>query len=229
MTEGRACVSGYSPYNLRPVKPRTGQRTHNDAYAASSNSSQQPDVADPTNIPYPVTLVREDGDNVEWTATVDVLPGCNARGTTPDQALRRVASAVTAWVEAAEREGKDVPEPKSIQSHSGRLLLRMPQTLHAELSRAAERESVSLNQFISDALAGALGWRAPARKAAARTRAVPTETVGAREANLGDEGGMETGESQQRARLTNAVFVANAVIVAMAAIVAIVVLIAVLR
>ena len=41
---------------------------------------------------------------------------------------------------------------------SGRLLLRMPQALHAELSRSAEREGVSLNQFITTALARTIGW-----------------------------------------------------------------------
>jgi HicB family len=34
----------------------------------------------------------------------------------------------------------------------------MPTGLHGELARAADREGVSLNQFISNALAGAVGW-----------------------------------------------------------------------
>ena len=41
---------------------------------------------------------------------------------------------------------------------SGRLLLRMPAALHAELAQTAEREGVSLNQFITRALAGRIGW-----------------------------------------------------------------------
>jgi len=44
------------------------------------------------------------------------------------------------------------------KTHSGRLMLRMPQSLHAELAEAAEREDVSLNQFITNTLAAALGW-----------------------------------------------------------------------
>ena len=32
--------------------------------------------------------------------------------------------------------------------HSGRLLLRMPRTLHSQLAQAAEREGVSLNRLI---------------------------------------------------------------------------------
>jgi HicB family len=57
--------------------------------------------------------------------------------------------------------GREVPKPRSAASHSGRLLVRMPQSLHAELARAAEREEVSLNQFITSSLASAVHWRGP--------------------------------------------------------------------
>ena len=46
------------------------------------------------------------------------------------------------------KQGRDLP--------SGRLLVRMPRTLHAELARAAEREGVSLNQLIIAALTSSL-------------------------------------------------------------------------
>src|ERR687895_669480 len=45
------------------------------------------------------------------------------------------------------------PSSKARSGHSGRLMLRMPQSLHAELAKAAEREDVSLNQFITNTLA----------------------------------------------------------------------------
>ena len=44
------------------------------------------------------------------------------------------------------------------QSFSGRLLLRMPPALHAEVSRKAELERTSINQFITAAVASAVGW-----------------------------------------------------------------------
>ena len=40
-------------------------------------------------------------------------------------------------------------------SHSGRLLLRMPKALHAELAARSDAEGVSLNQFIVAALSRA--------------------------------------------------------------------------
>ena len=50
--------------------------------------------------------------------------------------------------------------------HSGRLLLRMPRTLHGQLAQAAEREGVSLNRLIVTRLsrsvsAGAASTTAP--------------------------------------------------------------------
>jgi len=65
-----------------------------------------------------------------------------------DAAAPAAAPAARAAAPSKEREGR----------HSGRLLLRMPQSLHADLAEAAEREDVSLNQFITNALAAAVGW-----------------------------------------------------------------------
>jgi predicted RNase H-like HicB family nuclease len=200
------------------VKSRSRQPAEATAYRATREPPNRAAPEDPRDVPYPVTLVHDESG--EWVATIDVLPGCNARGSTPDEALERVAGAVGAWVETAEREGKEVPEPKSAQSHSGRLLLRMPQSLHAELARAAERERISLNQFITDALSGALGWRAPDRESAGGTRTVPTESLDGEPAATG---------GSKKPRLSNAVFVANGIILVVLAILAIFVLIEALR
>ena len=120
-------------------------RTRRQKAQRLENRSPPPQVAGSSvELPYPVTLVQDrDGDGGDWVATVDALAGCTARGDTPQGALDAVSETMTAWLEAAAREGREVPEPKSVQSHSGRLLLRMPQTLHAELSRVAERENIS--------------------------------------------------------------------------------------
>ena len=51
------------------------------------------------------------------------------------------------------------PEHADDEAHSGRLLLRMPQSLHGELARAAESEHVSLNAYIVAALSATVRWR----------------------------------------------------------------------
>ena len=55
---------------------------------------------------------------------------------------------------SSERAAADAKE-----SHSGRLLLRMPPSLHTKLAGAAKREEVSLNQFMTRALAAAVPWQ----------------------------------------------------------------------
>jgi RNA polymerase sigma-B factor len=111
--------------------------------------------------PFHIELVKSDAPGGGWSAKVDELPGCTAEGSTPEEAATRVQDAIRAWVEDAVAHGREVPKPRSAASHSGRLLVRMPQSLHAELARAAEREEVSLNQFITSSLASAVHWRGP--------------------------------------------------------------------
>lgn len=180
------------------------------------------------SLPYHLLLVRDGEEKAKpWCATVEELAGCTSRGKTSDDALNGVRDAMTAWIETALQEGREVPEPKSATSHSGRLLLRMPRTLHADLTRASEREGVSLNQFITDVLASAIAWRAAA--------AAPSSPVGtAGTTPLSQAPGAEslTTEplSSRRSRRSTSQLLliglaANFVLVAAAAIVAIVVLV----
>ena len=63
------------------------------------------------------------------------------------------------------QSAEEPPGAKKERSHSGRLLLRMPETLHAALARAADREGVSLNQFITTTLARVVGEGEPTQRA----------------------------------------------------------------
>src|SRR5215468_6538678 len=55
----------------------------------------------------------------------------------------------------ATREGDDTAA-RGGSAYSGRLLLRMPRNLHAQLAETAEREGVSLNQLIVGTLSESL-------------------------------------------------------------------------
>jgi antitoxin HicB len=229
-------ISGDGPYNRLAVSYRSRQRVrHKQREQPPLPSSEERRVEDYARLPYPVSVVRDDeGRKPSWVASVEDLPGCTSRGRTPEIAVSGVSDAVTAWVEAAIREGREVPEPKSRQSHSGRLLLRMPQTLHAELSRVAEREGASLNQFITDVLAAAVAWRAPSRASRAETGAGQPTVQRVDEGRLDDVTDREPvadsrPSSRRRSRWVTAALVANLVLVAAAAVVAILVLIAAWR
>ena len=131
--------------------------------------------------------------------------------------------------EVALEQGRDIPQPKSAGSHSGRLLLRMPRTLHAELTRVADREGVSLNQFITDSLASAVAWRGLREgKADAVGGTAPiSQEPGA--ASLTADPLAPQRPRRNSGRIVTAALAANFVIVAIAGIVAIAVLLAAWR
>jgi RNA polymerase sigma-B factor len=74
-------------------------------------------------------------------------------------------------------EPAEPAEPKAPAAHSGRLMLRMPQSLHTELAQAAEREEVSLNQFITNTLAASMRWHAENETAPTPPRWLPAALV----------------------------------------------------
>jgi RNA polymerase sigma-B factor len=114
--------------------------------------------------PYRISVVRDHGnaEGHEWTAQAQELPGCEAHGDSPEEAIRGIEAAIKEWIEDALAKGRELPDPRPTASYSGRLMLRMPRSLHAELSEAAEREGVSLNHFIASSLENALAAPAPA-------------------------------------------------------------------
>jgi antitoxin HicB len=181
---------------------------------------------DYASLPYHLAVVRDAADKAKpWTASVEELAGCTSRGRTPEEALNGVRAAMTSWIEVALGEGRDIPEPRSETSHSGRLLLRMPRTLHAELTRASEREGVSLNQFITDVLAAAVVWRSrPGSSAPGAGSSGPIQTPGAE--SLTAELNAAPPTRRDSSRLVPVALAANFVVVGVAGIVAIVVLVA---
>jgi antitoxin HicB len=187
-------------------------------------------VEDYMSLPYHLMLVRDGEDKGKpWTASVEELPGCTSHGKTSDQALDGIEAAMAKWIAVALEEGREIPEPKSATSHSGRLLLRMPRTLHADLTRASEREGVSLNQFITDVLAAAVVWRARAEGATAPGETpTPLQSPGA-DSMVADPSAARRARVRRPPNLVTAALTANFVIVGIVGIVAIVVLIAAWR
>jgi antitoxin HicB len=115
-------------------------------------------------LPYHVTVKPDAQDpDAGWIASLDELSGCQARGATPEQAAENLREAMESWLSAAVEAPQVMPPPrrtgsqrKRPSSHSGRFLVRMPSALHEELTRAAEREQVSLNRFVTAQLAASV-------------------------------------------------------------------------
>jgi RNA polymerase sigma-B factor len=56
----------------------------------------------------------------------------------------------------ASTPGRRSSKSKAATGYSGRILVRMPSELHEQLARAAEREDISLNRYVNDALSNSV-------------------------------------------------------------------------
>jgi antitoxin HicB len=106
------------------------------------------------NLPYTIELIPEPEGG--WCVAIKELPGCLSEGDTVDDAVEMIHDAMRGWLEISLEEGHDIPEPKLDEEYSGKFVVRLPRSLHRNLVETAEREGVSLNQFVNVALARAV-------------------------------------------------------------------------
>ena len=78
--------------------------------------------------PYKIELI-EDTEEGGYTAALPELPGCLTCGKTMDEALA------------------NLKEPASTETFSGQFKLRLPKSLHRDLTERAKEEGTSLNQY----------------------------------------------------------------------------------
>ncbi|MBM3322661.1 type II toxin-antitoxin system HicB family antitoxin [candidate division WOR-3 bacterium] len=110
----------------------------------SSKSAQ--DLAHYLGLKYPVE-VTEQAEGGFFVRVPD-LPGCMSQGETVEEALANIDEARRLWLEVAHESGDDIPVPGAGSEFSGKFVLRVPRYLHEALSRAADREDVSLNTYV---------------------------------------------------------------------------------
>lgn len=112
--------------------------------------------------PYSRVLIP-DPETSTYTARILEFAGCVAQGSTPEEAYDRLEQAAMDWLTAAMDLGQEVPAPAEEQTYSGRLLLRLPKSLHRRCAEAAATEATSLNQFVVATLAEKIGAADAAR------------------------------------------------------------------
>jgi predicted RNase H-like HicB family nuclease len=106
--------------------------------------------------PYSRVLIP-DSESGGFTARILEFPGCIAEGDSAEEALQNLEKAASGWIEAALDLGQEIPTPHVENEYSGKYPLRMPKSLHRQITELAEQEGTSINQFIVAALAEKAG------------------------------------------------------------------------
>ena len=102
---------------------------------------------------FAVTWSEEDQN---YVALCPEFPDLSGLGETPEEAIAELRVALDLAIEVYEAEGWPLPEPHQNQ-YSGKVLVRMPKSMHARLVQQAETEGVSLNTHVVTVLAEAVG------------------------------------------------------------------------
>jgi antitoxin HicB len=116
------------------------------------------------NLPYTIILERwDDGKGPYWVARVAELPHCMIHGESPEEAIKELEAVKNDWIKSNIKRGLPIPEPSS-RKYSGKMILRISPSLHKLLVQRAEVEGLSLNQYMSTALATSVGLSIERRK-----------------------------------------------------------------
>ncbi len=89
-------------------------------------------------------------EHVFWIAESKDLKGCVGQGETPDEAIQELKFNEEEWLDAAVEYGVCIPEPsiEEATEYSGKFMTRMSPKVHKEAAENAEREGISLNQYV---------------------------------------------------------------------------------
>ncbi|MCX6005933.1 MAG: toxin-antitoxin system HicB family antitoxin [Chloroflexi bacterium] len=110
------------------------------------------------NLPYTTTIEKSTGPKGDYyVARVIELPGLIMTGDTPEEALKELEEEKPEFIELYLQLGNKMPEPLKISHCSGKVVLRLPSSVHEDLVKMAAMEGVSLNQYMVAALSKQVG------------------------------------------------------------------------
>lgn len=98
-------------------------------------------------LPYTIEITPDDGT---FFVKIKELEGCMSVGETKADALAMIEDAMREWLAVVIEDGIEIPLPAAMQAdrYSGKFPLRLPKSLHCKLAENAEKDGVSLNQYM---------------------------------------------------------------------------------
>jgi predicted HicB family RNase H-like nuclease len=110
-----------------------------------------------SSLPYTMTVKFRPEQGGYYVAGYVELPDLTMTGDTPEEAVRELEAEKREWFEECLKRGISIPLPVEPHKYSGKIVLRMPPSMHESLIHIAELEGVSLNQYMLTAISKALG------------------------------------------------------------------------
>ncbi len=106
-------------------------------------------------LPYTLVIgIEEDNEDTCYVARLQEIPYLIGTGSTPEQSIKELEINKRLKFKTDIELGFPIPEPSK---YTGQFHLRVGTSLHESLARLAELEGVSLNQYLTNILARAVG------------------------------------------------------------------------
>lgn len=99
------------------------------------------------SLPYKIEI-QQNSDGSYFGKIVE-LEACMAGADSLPELLQMLEDAKKSWLKIALEDGIKIPEPmEQSREYSGQFNLRIPKSLHKDLVSTAEKENISLDQYI---------------------------------------------------------------------------------
>ncbi len=102
-------------------------------------------IAKPYN--FIINFINDESGSYYYGKVLE-LDGCQSTGDTVEELYENLKEAMEGYIETKLENGFDVPEPVTSENYSGKFNVRLPKSLHQRLVIEAEKEGVSLNQYV---------------------------------------------------------------------------------
>ena len=128
-----------------------------------NDSGLKNDVEYYMRLPYTMKVKYRPEQCGYYVASYVELPDLTMTGDTPEEAVKELLAEKVDWFKTCLELGVTIPLPVEPQKYSGKIVVRIPPSLHESLIEIADMEGVSLNQVMVAALSRSVG-RNEARK-----------------------------------------------------------------
>lgn len=89
----------------------------------------------------------QDEDGELYLGSYLEIPEAETYARNMESLQKRLDEVLELSLKIREEKGEEIPEPLSDNNYSGKFTLRLPKSLHKNLSIEAEKEGISLNQL----------------------------------------------------------------------------------
>ena len=107
------------------------------------------ELKDYMKLPYTrmIQEINEEGEHYYYGKILE-LDGCQSIGETMEELYESLNEAIEGYIEMKLEQGYEIPLPIKENDFSGKFVIRLPKSLHQRLALEAQKEGISLNQYV---------------------------------------------------------------------------------